>query len=323
MAGILNNKERIIDFIMTEEGKRQASSGQMKIEFASFTDRHTFYEVSSSAGSGDPIAAPTIAADASSRIYFEATNRFQDVVVPEIEAGNSLRPFRTADFSFGGKTVSSGTFNVGFSERVNILTGSSIPNDAQRSLDGITNNYTDHQILGTADLFSDTTGFKASVTTGSFDISMMSTYGRTNIGRVDIDDIPSLFADRRFAHMPNFMYLPPVNKPTPGAPTGVPMGVYPKLNEPDILTLQDLEESLADKQKISVEFSDTSRENNIVSQMFEFDTTGVEKLSIVDFGEFGDNDPFSPGKRVFFVGKIIKDSAGSQTFLNIFTVVFD
>lgn len=323
MAGILNNKERIIDFIMTEEGKRQASSGQMKIQFAAFTDRHTFYEASSSAGSGDPIAAPTIAADASSRIYFESSNRFQDVIVPELEAGNSLRPFRTSDFSFGGKTVASGTFNVGFSERVNILTGSAIPNDAQRSLDGITSNYTDHQILATEDLFSDTTGFKLSALTGSFQISELLTYGRTSTGNVDIDDIPSLFSDRRFAHMPNFMYLPPINQPTPGAPAGMPMGVYPKLNEPDILTLQDLEESLAGKQSVSVEFSDTSRENNIVAQMFEFDSTGVEKLSIVDFGEFGDNDPFSPGKRVFFVGKIVKDATGSQTFMNIFTVVFD
>lgn len=323
MAGILNNKERIIDFIMTEEGKRQASSGQMKIRFAAFTDRHTFYEASSSAGSGDPVAAPTIAADASSRIYFESSNRFQDVIVPELEAGNSLRPFRTSDFSFGGKTVASGTFNVGFSERVNILTGSAIPNDAQRSLDGITSNYTDHQILATEDLFSDTTGFELSAATGSFQISELSIYGRTNTGNVVVDDIPSLFSDRRFGHMPNFMYLPPVNKPTPGAPSGVPMGVYPKLNEPDILTLQDLEESLVGKQRMTVEFSDTSRENNIVAQMFEFDSTGVEKLSIVDFGEFGDNDPFSPGKRVFFIGKIVKDSTGSQTFMNIFTVVFD
>ena len=74
---------------------------------------------------------------------------------------------------------------------------------------------------------------------------------------------------------------------------------------------------------MSIEFSDTSRDNNLVGQMFEFDSTGIEKLSIVDFGEFGDNDPYSPGKRVFFVGKVLKDDSGSETFLNIFTVVFD
>ena len=141
MAGILNSKERIIDFIMTEEGKRQASSGQMKIEFASFTDMHTFYEVSSSIGSGDPRALPGVAEDASSRLYFEASNRFQDVIVPELEAGNSLRPFRTSDFTFSGKILASGTFNVGFAEKLNILTGSKITNESMRSLNGITNNF--------------------------------------------------------------------------------------------------------------------------------------------------------------------------------------
>lgn len=323
MAGILNNKERIIDFIMTEEGKRQASSGQMKIEFASFTDRHTFYEVSSSAGSGDPTALPGVAADASSRIYFEATNRYQDVIVPELEAGNSLRPFRTSDFSFEGKTVASGTFNLGFAQRNTILTGSKIVNDAQRSLDGITKNFTDQQILGTKDPFSDTSGFKASITTGSFDITEVTKFDKTVSGDVSLENIPSLFADKRFSHMPNFTYLPPVNMAQPGTSEKIPMGVYPKLNEREEYTLSDLENHLQDKQVVEVNFANTSRDNNIIGQVFEFDSTGVEKLSIVDFGEFSDNDPFSPGKRVFFIGKIMRDEAGSETFLNIFTLVFD
>ena len=322
MAGILDNKERIIDFIITEEGKRQASSGQMKIEFASFTDMHTFYE-SSGSNSGDPTALPTVAQDASNRIYFEATNRYQDVIVPELEAGQSLRPFKTSDFSFGGKTIASGTFNVGFAQKNNILTGSQITSISERSLTGITNNFTQQRILATEDPFSDTTGFELSTTTGSYSISSSTSFGRTPTGEVSLDDIPSLFGDKRFAHMPNFRYLPPVNMPLPGDQTGTNLGLYPRLNEPEYLTLQDLEMHLKDKPVRTIEFSDTSRDNNLVGQVFEFDTTGVEKLSIVDFGEFGDNDPFSPGKRVFFVGKIVKDDEGSETFMNIFTVVFD
>ena len=323
MAGILNNKERMIDFIMTEEGKRQASAGQMKIEFASFTDLHTFYEVSSSMGSGDPVALPGVAEDASSRIFFEASNRFQDVIVPELEAGNSMRPFRTSDFTFSGKILASGTLSVGFAEKMNILTGSKITANAIRSLNGITNNFVQQRILGTEDLFSDTTGFELSLSTGSFSFNETTKYGRTDTGTVSLDNIPSLFSDRRFSHMPNFRYMPPVNVAQPGENTGAPMGLYAKLNEPDFLSLQDLEEHLSQKNYISVEFTDTSRDNNLIGQMFEFDSTGVEKLSIVDFGEFGDNDPFSPGKRIFFIGKILRDDLGSETFLNIFTVVFD
>ena len=316
MAGILNNKERIIDFLITKEGKRQATSGQMKIEYASFTDMHTFYM---SSGSADP----TVAEDASNRIYFEAAPRFQDVIVPELEAGNSLRPFRTDDFEFEGKVIASGTFRKGFSERSTILTGSKITQVAERSIEGITRNYSDWRILGTNDPFSDTTGFNLSLATGSFNLSKTMKLGRTDTDTISLEDMPSLFADRRFAHFPNFTYLPPINPPIPGRLDGLPMGRYPHLNESKILTLGDLESNLSDNQYVDIKFSDTSRDNNLVGQIFEYSSLGVEKLSIVDFGEFGDNDPFSPGKRIFFVGKIRRDATGAETFMNIFTVVFD
>ena len=103
MAGILNNKERIMDFLVTKEGRRQAASGQLMIRYATFTDHHTFYRASGSNG---------VAEDATDRIYFEATSRYQDVVVPELEPGTTSisRPFRTEDFSISGKTIASGTF---------------------------------------------------------------------------------------------------------------------------------------------------------------------------------------------------------------------
>jgi len=322
MAGILNNKERVIDFILTEEGKRQASSGQMKIEFAAFTDLHTFYEASSSLGA-DPIANPDVAADASNRIYFEATNRFQDVIVPELEAGNSMRPFKTEDFSFDGTVVASGTVGVGFSQRVSIVTGAQVPLLAERALNGITKNFQDLRLLGTHDEFSDTSAFSMLPMTASFNISNTTNFNKTLTGNALLESIPSLFSDRRFAHFPNFTYLPPRNVPLPGSEVGTPLGKYPKLNEPEDMSFSDLEARLADKSYVKFNFVDTSRDNNIVAQVFEFSTYGVEKLSIVDFGEFDDDDPFSPGKRVFFVGKMLRDVHGSETFLNVFTLVFD
>ena len=323
MAGILNNKERMIDFIVTEEGKRQATSGQMKIEYASFTDMHTFYSPSSSFGTGDPLALPGVAADASSRIFFEASDRYQDVVVPELEAGNSLRPFKTSDFSFDGQVVASGTFRKGYQKKLNIITGSQIRQVSERSLEGITRNFNDLRILGTTDPFSNTTGFQTSSTTGSFYIWDDMPMGRTMNGSISLESAESLFADRRFSHFSNFTYLPPVNTPTPGSYTGEPLGIYPKLNEKELVTYEQLHDSLKSAQKLELQFTDTSRDNNLVAQMFEFSSKGVNKLSIIDFGEFGDDDPFSPGKRVFFVGKLYRDANGAETFMNIFTVVFD
>lgn len=316
MAGILDSKERVIDFIVTEEGKRQATSGQMKIEYAAFTDMHTFYATSGSQN-------PDVAEDASNRIFFEAADRFQDVLVPELVAGNSLRPFRTTNFQFDGHIVASGTFRVGYQKKVNILTGSKITSLSDKTLEGITQNFQDLRILATSDPFASTSGFEVSAPSGSFFYWDKMPMGRAFDGEVSLEAAESLFADKRFSHFSNFTYLPPVNVPTPGALKGVPLGLYPKLNEPEVQSFSQLQEVLKDMQLLDVKFTDTSRDNNLVAQVFEFSSTGIEKLSIIDFGEFDDNDPYSPGKRVFFVGKLYRDANGAETFMNIFTVVFD
>ena len=43
MAGILDKKKRFIDLVVTQEGKRQIASGQLKIEFASANDLQADY----------------------------------------------------------------------------------------------------------------------------------------------------------------------------------------------------------------------------------------------------------------------------------------
>ena len=49
----------------------------------------------------------------------------------------------------------------------------------------------------------------------------------------------------------------------------------------------------------------------------------MNKLRMIDFGEFEDLDPDSPGRHVFFAGKLMVDDFGQDTFINLFTVVFD
>ena len=62
MAGILDKKTRVMDVIVTREGRRQMADGDLRATFASFTDKHTFYEKDIVSGSTDP----------TKRIYFEA-----------------------------------------------------------------------------------------------------------------------------------------------------------------------------------------------------------------------------------------------------------
>ena len=65
MAGILDSKTRIMDVIITKEGRRQMASGKLRAEFLSFTDASTFYEKSGQQGNSDP----------TDRVYFEATSK--------------------------------------------------------------------------------------------------------------------------------------------------------------------------------------------------------------------------------------------------------
>jgi hypothetical protein len=314
MAGILNSKERMIDFIITEEGRRQATAGQMKFQFATLTDTHTFYAASGS-------KQPDIAEDASDRIYFETTQKYQDVIVPELTPGNSMRPFRVKDFIIDGLTVASGTFGVGYSTQLINLTGSRLANHVGRAIDAIGQNFENLRILATIDPFAETTGFEVNNHTGSFHVWTDMPTDKSPDGHVNLDLTPSLFSDRRFSHFPNFKFMPPKNVDRPGVP-GALLGNYPQLNEPPRDRWEDFEANIGTQYE-DFTFPQTSRENNLVGQFFEVNTKGIEKLSIIDYGEFELEDPLAPPKQVFFVGKLLRDSVGAETFMNIFTVVLE
>ena len=328
MAGILDSKERVMDFIITQEGKRQAGFGELRVKFASFTDLHTFYEKS---GSAD---LPELAEDASDRIFFEAYSRYQDVIVPELEAGYSLRPFRTSDFEVAGRTMASGTFQVGFVNALNLITSSDLPDAMPTLLNGVTQNFNQQQIIGSIDEYSFSNNFSVSLSNSEFFIDSYTNYFRSSErnqskGEVQLENLPSIFNDRRFTRFSNFLYLPPENLPIPGQSTGDKLADYPRLNEKPVVTLDEILNTLKDKQYTEVVFNDTSRYNNLVCQIFEANQLSVDKLSIVDFGSFDDENPnspdslISPGRRVFFAGKVRRDSSGAETFLCLFTIIID
>lgn len=68
--GILDNKTRVIDLVITQEGRKQMSEGAFVVEYASLTDADVFYESDSNEGHTDPTV----------RIVFEACNLPQDQI---------------------------------------------------------------------------------------------------------------------------------------------------------------------------------------------------------------------------------------------------
>jgi len=325
MAGILNNKERMLDFIITQNGRSQAALGQLQAKFASFTDYHTFY-----ARSGT-VEVKNLAEDASARIFFEATSRFQDTIVPEIGPNGTVNPFRTSEYMFTGNTVLTGAIQQkGLLHEQQPVTLA----QATGSIDTLVSNFTDLRIIGTKDEFALNDKFAVDVEAIKFNVTANTIFAQTQKGDiVALENAPSFFLDDRFGHYPNFKYLPPENYPEPGAPTGSQgqrigklLGRYPQLvRNNGVLTYETLVDNMKQlgAPRIDIKFIDTSKNNNIVAQVFEFSGQTFEKLSIVDFGAVTDDDPLSPGKHVYFVGKFRRDSSGGETFLNLFTMVFD
>ena len=317
MAGILDSKQRVMDVMITDEGRAQAASGELTIKYVTFTDRHTFYETDT------PLLDDAVANDASGRIYFECSSRHQDQIVVETIDAGVIKPFRSTDFDLSQENLISGLTAEGApAEDITVYSGSNFVENSNSFIDDLTKNFSEQQILGTYDPFSDSTEFTLNNTSLAFTISNNNPVV-SDSENVRLENIESIFQDKRFSTLPNFLYLPPENAPRTGERYGRKLGNYVNWNQKPILTFQELLSQLSNKEYYDIEFVETSRENNIVVQPFEFSEFGVKKLCVVDYGEFPDEDPTSPGKRVFFVGKIFKDAFGSSTFVNIFTIIMD
>jgi hypothetical protein len=309
MAGILNSKSRMMDTILTREGRRQIASGDLKIKFVTFTDRHTFYQQ----GDGDA------ADDADNRIYLESFHRPQDQIIFETDDEGRFLPFDGADIK-----IRRGKLYRASKRAHHQITGSNVPKAIYELFESSANNFKDLQIIGTKDIFSDTSGFEIYPPSTTFTITDDKPFKDTDIYEIDIERVESLYQDQRLQHLPFYKYMPPVNKPKAGHITGEPLGYYARLNQDAILTYEELAKHLQGKQGVLLKYIDTSRENNLIMQLLETKPDGVEKLALIDFGEFpSENDPDSAGRHVYFAGKVLEDGNGMQTFVNMFTIVFE
>ena len=244
MAGILDNKTRIFDSVVTDQGKSQIASGRMKIEYVSLTDGATYYEADAVSGS----------TDASDRIYFEATSRPQDFITFETDdsgqlLGYNIDPTLTL---MGGELFK----KDGTSSDVNEFKFVSGSGDFASLSSGILtssiDNFKNLYMLGT--IVGDDTKRNFSLSQTDITYTILNTFpwieGPSEMV-TNIDSISPLFTDDRLTHIPNFKFLPPLgNEPATDPfdinlePTGSllakPPDDYVMLNRPTELTYEDL-----------------------------------------------------------------------------------
>lgn len=341
MSGLLDPKTRVIDAILTQEGRRKLSEGDFSISFASFSDKFIVYQPDLVEGHVDP----------TSKVYLEAFNAPYDQITFEANDSGQLVPFK--DQSSFDQTQLSGTvswlsfYNGKIASKVQTFSlsstvtssyeftsGSNFSSQIEGLLTSSFTNFNNLSILGTKDTILEDQEFAINTPEIKFKIfpnsETIQMVPPTNVNTVD-----SLFSDEKLRNVDNFLYLPPIKKSTANIDKSnienvkklnLLLGNYPAWGPTEKLTFADIKKELTKYEPSSrtIYFDPTSRDNQITSQFFEILDGEVKKLDVIDYGKVNDNsnNPIANTNHVFFVGKVINDDTGSDSFIHLFTLVF-
>ncbi len=348
MAGILNSKTRIMDTIITAEGRRQLGRGNFRPEFASFTDGQAFYEKDAVSGS----------TDATDRFLFEAVSLPADKIFLEYDDSGRLLGSADTKVTSVGVGIFSGSNDGSF----NLADSNNFASLSETLIAGGITNFNRHSLLGThvPNEYNDFS-FDMSRESIEFTIDNITPFERLpNDVSLELSAMQPFMHDKKLSHLPQFQYLPPVRR------DGRQISEYVDLNDPEIQTFDDLIDEIGEiptenieteqekniealfgkledsfvnaakknrppntgKPREVVKFLDTTLSNNMFAQCFEVNTSNnsnsLEKLSVIDFGVFRDpSDKTRPDKQIYFVGKVREGVGGLPTFINLFTLIFD
>lgn len=318
MAGILNAKERIFDSIITQEGRAQIAVGKLKAEYYSFSDSGAIYQLDTIVSGG---------LDTTYRLCLESTNLPQDMITLEADDSGKLIG------RFPGQAneqiiVSNGQILSGSNRQEQMpVSGSQFNSLAGILLDSSIDNFKKLQILSSPDPIDEKYNeFIINPKKIQFKITNTNLPIEDHgIESISINEVESLFQDKRLSHLPNFQFLPPVNRAKIGTTEKNSLGDYVNINQTPILSYEDLDLEIKNSRtkgySQNIFFTETSRGNNLLCQFFEISNGQMIKLDVIDFGLFpGENEQTT--RHVFFIGKIFIDNNGSSTFVNMFTLIF-
>jgi len=347
MSGLLDNKSRIIDAILTYEGRRQMAENTFVVKYASFSDSHVVYLRDDEEGHYDP----------TKRIYLEAFNTPYDQIVFEADDSGNLVPFRqhnNIDFnsSMGASTGSatwlsfingkiksklqllSTSSNVTGSFSEEAIFGSDFASQIQGILDSSSDNFSQLRIIGSTDSFFEDQNFALSSNEIEFNIPNNSETLQM-IVPTSVNTIDALFSDEKLRNVVNFKYLPPIKKAGFNIDktnlneiknNNLLLGNYPPWGPIEKLNYSDIIEELKNYESTSktIIFDPTSRDNEIIAQFFEISQNEAKKLDVIEYGKINNNSSNSRSAtdHVFFIGKVVVDDNGSNCFVHLFTIVF-
>jgi len=333
MSGILDNKKRMVDVFVTQQGRQQMSNGDMRISYVSFTDGDTYYRGDIASGS----------ADATNRFFLEASNAPQDQITFETDDSGLLKPFpnslgvsvaagKIVSYSF---TVPTGSVFSGSLDNTTVLSSTAFAYSGSKLLDESLNNFAKLRSIGTRNSIFDDDSFAVGPDNVEYVISDTRPVQDIRRHVQHIDQIESIFEDARFSNVKNFAYLPPINriddetidKTNVNETSKFQLGYYPPWGHNKRLTYAQLNHELMYYERLGFSrtftIDPTSRDNRLIAQMFEQSSDTLRKLDTVDLGRFQTGNENNPTAHVFLAGKMLTDSTGVNKFVHLFTLVFN
>ena len=298
MAGILNNKSRILDVILTDIGRDQMNRGEFEVSFATFSDNGTQYV--------DNDTSPGVMASITDNLYFETFSCPYDEIVPEID--------NVGDFILTRQVSPTLTVKDGVLYEKSGSFGEFTP------VDGFTN----------ISKFTDLTtkrwnGLQLLKTTSTLPPLELSRYNAEidlleDVNPKDVNGLPPILVDPRFSGNINTMYLPPIVN-VAGQETV--MRAYNQYSRPYSKTnvITEIEKKSKGKVSFVIGKDDSFQYYNFIAQGFVGINQSVKKFLVVDAGEFV-NDDNVPIMQVYHLGFIFKDGSGTSKFSRGFSIVF-
>ena len=296
MSGMLNSKNRVLDVVLTELGRKQMDKGQFEVSFVSFSDKCTEY-LSDDSG---------VAIDIKDRVYFEAFSSPSDEIIPEIDdIGNfiltkQVSPTLTVNNGVLYEKIDSGYQEVDGFSQVSKFTSLT------------TGRFNGLQILrtenNTPDFDTNVAGAKMAVPT---EVVKLPDH---------VSGLKPILVDPRFSGTINTMFLPP--KVRHGL-VEAPLRAYNRFGKEHSQKslVEEIKNSSYSKATIELGGDKYYKEYNLLGQIFMKKDQTIRKYLLIDAGEYKNKDQ-EISMQIYHCGFIFKDENGTSKFSRAFSIIF-
>ena len=234
MAGILDKKHKLIDLVVTQEGRRQMSQGGFSPTYASFSDRNTRYDASN-----------TSISHVSQSLFFQTPTALSDdqIVYETNDSGKLVVGDLSDQFTIIGDDLFKKDSAVTGSNVYISVSGSQFASTVKLVKDRTIESFKRNKFIRTTSDFEDASNtrqnFKLNIENYNFVISNSVPWPLgPATAKIDVDSTETFMFDNKLAHNRNFQFLPPQNE------NGSAYGAYEDLRSTTRETFADIKNHL-------------------------------------------------------------------------------